>query len=112
MYVPEELNVCDNTYDAFGVTEDDAEDASDVPTALVVVIVNVYAVSVANDPVTVIVPSTSVFVYVSAIDGDDVIPTDVIGAPLLAPAVHTIVTEVELATDTEFIVGAFGLPAP
>jgi len=65
-----------------------------------------------NDPVTKIDPSKSVFVYVSAIDGDDTIPIDVIGAPLFDPSVYAIVTEVVLDTVTELIVGAFGAPEP
>jgi hypothetical protein len=72
----------------------------------------VYAVLEANEPVTVIVPSKSVFVNVSAIEGEDTKLIVDIGAPLLAPSVYAIVTEDVLATVTELIVGAFGFPAP
>jgi hypothetical protein len=79
---------------------------------LIDVIVNVYPVFEANEPVTKIDPSRSVFVNVSAIEGEDVNPIVEIGAPLLAPKVYEIVTDVLLARVTELIVGAFGLPAP
>jgi hypothetical protein len=49
--------------------------------------VKVYPVLEANEPVTVIVPSKSVFVKVKAIDGEDTKLIVDIGAPLLAPSV-------------------------
>jgi len=104
VYVPEELNVCDRAYDGADVVMLlEADEALDVPLALVAVTVNVYAV----EPVRPVIDIGDAPVPVPPA-GDDVAVKVETAEPPVAPAVYATVAVVTPVAVALPIVGACG----